>query len=99
MNSKQGARYIKSRMGNELKRQILVRGGIMPEDGALVQKPTVLNCSSCELVNAIQNKYYSKCSYPSSVNAYEELKAKEEQALRTLEEKHVLFFHVLTSSL
>ena len=31
MNSKQGSRYIKRRMGNDLKKQILVHNGIISE--------------------------------------------------------------------
>jgi integrase/recombinase XerD len=32
MNSKQGTRYIKKRMGNELRRQILIQNGIVSEE-------------------------------------------------------------------
>jgi integrase/recombinase XerD len=63
MNSKQGARYIKSRMGNDLKQKILVQNGIISEQ-QVEKKPSVLNCPRCNLVNAIDNKYCSKCSYP-----------------------------------
>jgi hypothetical protein len=38
MNSKQGARYIKRRMGDDLKNQILVRNGILSEEAALAEK-------------------------------------------------------------
>jgi integrase/recombinase XerD len=63
MNSKQGSRYIKKRMGNELKNKILEYNGIsiIPQRN---QKPTVSNCPRCELVNVIENQYCSKCSYP-----------------------------------
>ena len=63
MNSKQGTRYIKRRMGDELKTKILQRNGIMQET-EMKAKPIVSNCPKCELVNAIENKYCSKCSYP-----------------------------------
>src|ERR687884_1349734 len=63
MNSKQSARYIKSRMGNDLKQKILVQNGIISEE-QMEKKPSVLNCPRCSLVNAIDNKYCSKCSYP-----------------------------------
>ncbi|NAL77755.1 hypothetical protein [Nitrososphaera sp. AFS] len=89
MNSKQGARYIKRRMGDDLKNQILVRNGILSEEAALAQKkPSVLNCSRCSLVNAIDNKFCSKCSYPLTPLAYEEIKANEDLKLRKMEEKH-----------
>ena len=37
-------------------------------------KPSILNCPRCELVNAIENKYCSKCSYPLKPEAYDEIK-------------------------
>lgn len=42
-NSKQGARYIKRRMGNDLKQKILVQNGIIPEE-EIEKKPSVLTC-------------------------------------------------------
>jgi len=54
MNSKQGARYIKRRMGDDLRNQILVRNGIISEEFAAAhRKPSVLTCPRCSLVNAI----------------------------------------------
>src|ERR1051326_296582 len=41
MNSKQPSRYIKRRMGNDLKKQILVHDGIISEN-ELQKKPSVL---------------------------------------------------------
>jgi len=56
MNSKQGPRYIKRRMGNDLKNQILVHNGIIPEESAAaLKKPSVLSCARCSLVNAVDN--------------------------------------------
>jgi integrase/recombinase XerD len=46
MNSKQGSRYIKRRMRDELKKQILVRNGIISED-EFPKKPSVLSCGRC----------------------------------------------------
>jgi integrase/recombinase XerD len=43
MNSKQGSRYIKKRMGNDLKNKILEYNGICVEP-LKKQKPTVSNC-------------------------------------------------------
>ena len=59
MNSRQGSRYIKRRMGDELKEQILKRNGIIQQTETKV-KLSILNCPRCELVNAIESKYYSK---------------------------------------
>jgi hypothetical protein len=89
MNSKQGARYIKRRMGDDLKNQILLRNGILSEDSAsALKKPSVLICSRCSLVNATDNKFCSKCSYPLTPQAYEEIKSNEDMKLRKMEEKH-----------
>ncbi len=78
MNSKQGARHIKKRMGNELKNKILEYNGISVEP-LKKQKPSVSNCPKCNLVNQIENKYCSKCSYPLSSEAYNEIKQNEEK--------------------
>jgi integrase/recombinase XerD len=46
MNSRQGARYIKKRMGNDLKRTILAQNGIVVENDeqGLKLKPAVIKC-------------------------------------------------------
>ena len=86
MNSKQGARYIKRRMGNELKQKILVQNGIISEE-QIEKKPSVLNCPRCNLVNSIDNKYCSKCSYPLIPSAFDEIKAVEDMKFQAIEEK------------
>jgi len=87
MNSKQGTRYIKRRMGNDLKQKILEYNGmISPEESE--RKPAILNCPRCYLVNAIENKYCSKCSYPLIPSAFEEIKMSEEAKINELNEKH-----------
>ena len=87
MNSKQGSRYIKRRIGDDLKRQILMRNGIISEDETK-KKASVHICSRCDLVNAIDNKYCSKCSYPLTPQAFEEIKNDEEIRIKTLEKKY-----------
>lgn len=87
MNSKQASRYIKSRMGNDLKQKILVENGIISEtDGK--PKPSIAECPKCNLVNCIENKYCSSCSYPLVPSAFEEIKAVEDMKLKTLELKY-----------
>ncbi len=88
MNSKQGARYIKKRMGNELKAKILEYNGISIEP-LKRQKPSVLDCPRCALVNAVDNKYCSKCSYPLTPEAYDQIKQGEEERFKDLEKKLV----------
>jgi len=87
MNSRQGTRYIKTRLGNELKEKILQYNGIISEHESK-NKPSILNCPRCELVNAIENKYCSKCSYPLKPEAYDEIKNDEDRKLKILEEKY-----------
>jgi integrase/recombinase XerD len=86
MNSKQGARYIKTRMGNDLKQKILAENGIFLEQDK-VKKPSVLDCPRCSLVNVMENKYCSKCSYPLVPSAFDEIKANEDMKFRAIEEK------------
>jgi len=88
MNSKQGSRYIKTRMGNDLKNQILEQNGIITQDNG---NPRVLNvlCPRCEFVNIHENHYCSKCSYPLKPEAYDEIKNNEIEQIKRLEEKHI----------
>jgi hypothetical protein len=87
MNSRQGTRYIKRRMGDELKTKILQRNGILQETEIRI-KPIISNCPRCEFVNAIENKYCSKCSYPIKPEAYDEIKNSEEKRIETIQQKY-----------
>ncbi|MGD1838243.1 MAG: hypothetical protein ACPKPY_09345 [Nitrososphaeraceae archaeon] len=40
------------------------------------------------MVNAIENKYCFKCSYPLVPQAFEEIKSEEDKKLKMIEEKH-----------
>src|SRR5690606_28995587 len=64
MNSKQASRYIKRRMGEAVKKQILIRDGILVEDESAQSKPVVLGCPRCKLVNTIDSRLCLGCSYP-----------------------------------
>ena len=89
MNSKQPSRYIKARMGNDLKRKILIENGIWTDDDIIFKpKSTVADCPRCNLVNCIDNKYCSSCSYPLTPLAFKEIKAEEEKKLQTLQNKY-----------
>src|SRR5215203_5539833 len=77
MNSRQGSRYIKNRMGNDLKEKILEQNGIIL-DISKVKRSTVIDCPRCQLINQFENKYCSKCSYPLKSEAYDEIKKQEE---------------------
>lgn len=80
MNSKQPSRYIKTRMGNDLKQKILLQNGIIPEIAAK-PTPTISECARCSLTNPLENKYCFSCGYPLNVAAYEELKAADNEEL------------------
>ena len=88
MNSKQPSRYIKARMGNDLKRKILVENGIWTNDDNIKLKSTIADCPRCNLINCLENKYCSSCSYPLTTSAFEEIKAAEEQKLQALQNKY-----------
>jgi integrase/recombinase XerD len=94
MNSKQGLRYIKRRIGDDLKNQILIRNGIISQN-EVNNKPSIHICPRCELVNSIENKYCSKCSYPLKPEAYDEIKNDEDRKLKELEEKHSHEIHII----
>jgi len=98
MNSRQGSRYIKTRMGNELKNKILEYNGIISEE-TTKRIPSVANCPRCELVNAIENKYCSKCSYPLVPKAFEEIKEEENRKVSELELKYKEMNTILQSLL
>jgi hypothetical protein len=87
MNSKQGSRYIKRRMGNDLKNEILAHNGIVTDVG-LERKPSVLACSRCNHVNGIDYQYCSTCSYPLVTSAFERIKEEENSKIKSLELKH-----------
>jgi integrase/recombinase XerD len=87
MNSKQASRYIKTRMGNDLKQKILVQNGIISEQ-EVEKKPSVLVCPRCSLVNAIDNKYCSKCSYPLVPSAFDEIKEAENRKMQEMEQRY-----------
>lgn len=74
-------------MGNELKNKILEYNGFLV-DPLKKQKPTVSNCPRCELVNAVENKYCSKCSYPLTPEAFDLIKQDEEKRFTELEKKY-----------
>ena len=88
MNSRQGSRYIKNRMGNELKNKILEYNGIISEE-TQKKKYIVLNCPRCDLVNALENKYCSKCSYiPVKQWHHHQIKDEENKKIMDLEKKY-----------
>jgi hypothetical protein len=87
MNSKQGSRYIKRRMGSDLKKQILVHNGVISET-EMQKKPLILTCARCNLVNAIDNKYCSKCTYPLVPSAFDEIKEAEDKKIQAIEQKY-----------
>jgi ribosomal protein L37E len=74
-------------MGNELKNKILSYNGIVIETDTK-NSQTIIDCPRCQLANAIENKYCSKCSYPLKPEAYDEIKNIEEKRLKKLEQKY-----------
>jgi integrase/recombinase XerD len=84
MNSKQPSRYIKRRMGNDLKKQILVHDGIISND-EIQRTKSALTCPRCNLANAVHNKYCSKCGYPLIPSAFDEIKEAENMKFNMIE--------------
>lgn len=96
MNSRQGARYIKTRMGPELKNKILVQNGIITEQQGR-PTPSVRNCPKCEYVNAFHCLYCEKCSYPLTSEAYDRIKEQEDKKLQAMEDRVAKMEHTLQS--
>lgn len=86
MNSRQGSRYIKTRMRNELKNKILAHNGIISEN-EIIKKPSVSTCPRCDYVNQIENMYCSECSYPLKPESFDLIKQDEENRFKQLEKK------------
>ena len=85
MNSVQSSRYIKRRMGEQLKKEILLRNGIISAEESK-EKPAVIICHRCAFVNQYENAFCSKCSYPLKPEAYDEIKSEEDKRMKILEE-------------
>ena len=84
LGSKQPARYIKNRMGDELKNKIHERAGIK-----IVNKQSQMvsrTCGKCGYVNKLENKYCEGkgCNYPLSQLALDEIKAAEQVKMQEL---------------
>ena len=73
-------------MGEQLKKEILVRNGILSSE-EIRQKPVLTNCPRCAFLNQQENKYCSKCSYPLTAQAFEEIKVEENAKISSLEKK------------
>jgi integrase/recombinase XerD len=58
------------------------------EEAELQKKPSIVNCPRCNLVNAIDNKYCSKCSYPLIPSAFDEIKEAENMKMKEMEQRY-----------
>ena len=86
MNSKQGIRYIKRKMGNDLKEKILQQNGIVLD--SVMNKPNVrIDCPRCAFINIVESKFCTSCSYPLKPEAYDEIKELEKRQINSLEKK------------
>ncbi len=87
MNSQQGKRYIKNRMGDELKNKILEHCGIKILD----KHPKMVSrtCGRCGYVNKLENKYCERvgCNYPLTQLALDEIKGAKQAKLQELVNK------------
>jgi integrase/recombinase XerD len=84
MGSKQATRYIKQRMGDELKNKILERHGIKIAN----KQPKMVSrtCGRCGYVNKLESKYCERvgCNYPLTQLALDDIKAAEQAKLQVL---------------
>ena len=86
MGSKQPSRYIKNRMGDELKNTILEHNGIkiVNKQTRMVSRP----CVSCGYVNKLESKFCENptngCHYPQTQLAFDEIKMAEQTKIQQL---------------
>jgi site-specific recombinase XerD len=80
-NTKQRNRYIKSKMGHDMKKNILERGGIFLDDNENII-PLSKICYRCTFVNGFDYQVCKKCGYPLSQDALNRIK--EDDAKTTL---------------
>ncbi|MFY9796707.1 MAG: hypothetical protein WAJ93_13550 [Candidatus Nitrosopolaris sp.] len=86
MGSKQASRYIKNRMGDELKNKILEHHGIkIASQSQMVSRI----CGRCNYVNKLESKYCERvgCNYPMTQGAFDEIKAAEQTKMQELVNK------------
>ena len=86
MNSRQVARYVKPKIGIELKNKILLHDGII-NDVQAKPKSSISNCPKCQFVNPYDTLYCKQCSYPLTSEAYEKIKQEEGKKFREMEER------------
>jgi hypothetical protein len=85
MDSKQGKRYIKHKMGDDVKNKILERCGIKIADSKQPQSISKI-CWRCNYVNRSESKYCERsgCNSPLTQLALDEIKASEKAKLQLL---------------
>ena len=74
-------------MGDDLKEKILIQNGVI-SDLQAQKRPSVTHCARCSPINTIHSKYCSRCSYPLTLAAFEEIKADEQMKLQALQNKY-----------
>lgn len=84
MGSKQASRYIKNKMGDDLKNRILEHHGIRIANKQ--QQMVSRTCGSCGYVNKLESKFCERveCRYPQTQLALDEIKAAEEAKTQEL---------------
>ncbi|MGH9910340.1 MAG: hypothetical protein ACRD32_06830, partial [Nitrososphaerales archaeon] len=79
--------------GKELDEPLLLQHGLIKKEDQTMPALTIKACPRCNHLNQVTNKYCDKCSLPLTVEAFEEIKKKEEEQeirLRKLEQDNEL---------
>jgi integrase/recombinase XerD len=76
MGSKQGTRYVKTKMGDELRNKILEHSGIKLTSESTTS--AVRTCGRCNYISKFESKYREDCNYPLTQLALDEIKKQEE---------------------
>jgi hypothetical protein len=85
-NTKQRNRYVKSKLGNDMKKNILERDGIFLDDHENII-PSIKICYRCNFINGYDYPLCSDCGYPLSQEALNRIKDDEEIRYKLMEEK------------
>ena len=82
MDSKQGARYVKTKMGDELRNKILEHSGIKLTNET--SQSAIRTCGRCNYISKFESKYCDKCNYPLTQMVLDELKKQEESKMNII---------------
>ena len=89
-NTKQRNRYVKSKMGNDMIRNVLERDGIILDENENVVVPSSKICYRCNYMNGFDYQVCHSCGYPLSQEALSRIKEEEDRKFNDMNNKYAL---------